>query len=117
MANLVQQGENSDSCSTCGGNGELLCCDGCPRSFHFSCFDPPMDKSHPPEGEWYCVSCQIRYVPKARPTRGMFAVLKHDLRKRNPDSFELPPAIRDYYEGVKTGDGGEYEEVTIVKNK
>ena len=32
-------GENDDYCAACGGNGKLLCCDGCTRSFHFKCVD------------------------------------------------------------------------------
>ena len=34
---------NNDFCEVCGGNGRFLCCDGCPRSFHFFCMNPPLD--------------------------------------------------------------------------
>ena len=30
---------------------------------------------------------------------------------KNPVSFVLPESIRDYFEGVKTGDDNEYETV------
>lgn len=36
-------GANNDFCETCGGNGRFVCCDGCPRSFHFHCMSPPLD--------------------------------------------------------------------------
>ncbi|KAJ1028768.1 hypothetical protein NDA16_001933 [Ustilago loliicola] len=34
---------NNDFCEICGGHGRLVCCDGCPRSFHFFCMSPPLD--------------------------------------------------------------------------
>lgn len=34
---------NNDFCETCGGHGRFVCCDGCPRSFHFFCMNPPLD--------------------------------------------------------------------------
>ncbi|KAJ9478411.1 Transcriptional regulatory protein RCO1 [Pseudozyma hubeiensis] len=34
---------NNDFCETCGGHGRFVCCDGCPRSFHFHCMSPPLD--------------------------------------------------------------------------
>lgn len=36
-------GANNDFCETCGGHGRFVCCDGCPRSFHFFCMSPPLD--------------------------------------------------------------------------
>ncbi|CBQ71712.1 conserved hypothetical protein [Sporisorium reilianum SRZ2] len=36
-------GANNDFCETCGGHGRFVCCDGCPRSFHFHCMSPPLD--------------------------------------------------------------------------
>ena len=45
----------------------------------------------------------------------MFGELVNDLTRRNPVSFNLPGPIRDYFEGVKTGDEGEYEEASVVK--
>ncbi|TKY86657.1 hypothetical protein EX895_004297 [Sporisorium graminicola] len=34
---------NNDFCEACGGHGRFVCCDGCPRSFHFHCMSPPLD--------------------------------------------------------------------------
>lgn len=34
---------NNDFCDVCGANGRFICCDGCPRSFHFFCMNPPLD--------------------------------------------------------------------------
>nr|CDI52373.1 phd zn-finger protein [Melanopsichium pennsylvanicum 4] len=38
-----KSGANNDFCETCGGHGRFVCCDGCPRSFHFHCMSPPLD--------------------------------------------------------------------------
>ncbi|PWZ00775.1 hypothetical protein BCV70DRAFT_200037, partial [Testicularia cyperi] len=34
---------NNDLCEVCGTSGRFICCDGCPRSFHFHCMNPPLD--------------------------------------------------------------------------
>ena len=111
------QHDNVDYCTACSGNGQLLCCDGCTRSFHFTCLDPPMDPNRPPEGEWYCYICESRRDPQPKPPRGLFAALLAVLEKKNPIAFNLPYDIRDYFEGVKTGEEGEYEEATTLKSK
>jgi curved DNA-binding protein CbpA len=48
---------NDSVCHFCRLEGELLCCDGCPRTFHFLCLVPPMRKADMPEGEWFCQFC------------------------------------------------------------
>ncbi|KAL8674201.1 MAG: hypothetical protein Q9168_001369 [Polycauliona sp. 1 TL-2023] len=100
------EGLNSDYCSSCGGPGELLCCDSCPRAFHFTCIDPP--KHTLPDGEWYCQACAAQ--PSPPPTRGIFPILLHALERKNPRAFTLRPNIREFFEDVITGDDGEYEE-------
>ncbi|KNA24549.1 hypothetical protein SOVF_014680 [Spinacia oleracea] len=46
--------ENDDLCSVCHGTGDLLCCDGCPRSFHLECISLP----RVPQNKWYCKCCE-----------------------------------------------------------
>ncbi|KNE59284.1 hypothetical protein AMAG_03591 [Allomyces macrogynus ATCC 38327] len=48
---------NQDTCFSCGTDGHLLCCEGCPRSFHLICLDPPLDPEIAPDGEWFCREC------------------------------------------------------------
>ena len=103
------QDDNDDSCYTCGGNGELVCCDGCNYSFHFACIDPPMSEGHMPD-EWYCNECSRRYLPPTDGRKGALSDLLCVLERKNPRSFRLPEEIRDYFEGVKTGPEGEYED-------
>ncbi|KAI9879463.1 MAG: hypothetical protein M1830_008510 [Pleopsidium flavum] len=112
-----EEHENNDYCSACGGSGQLLCCDGCARSFHFTCLDPPMDPNQPPEGQWFCFICESKRDPRPKPPRGLFAVLLATLEKKNPVAYNLPFEIRDYFEGVKTGEEGEYEEAVTLKTR
>jgi hypothetical protein len=49
-------GEESDHywyCGVCKDGGDLLLCDGCPRSFHQRC----LKLETVPEGEWKCPIC------------------------------------------------------------
>ncbi|KAI4169850.1 MAG: hypothetical protein LQ343_005399 [Gyalolechia ehrenbergii] len=102
------EGVNSDECSACGGTGKLLCCDGCTRSYHFTCVDPPQDKV--PDGEWFCHTCASQPMPVL--DRGVFVKPKNNLQKKKPVAFNLPVGIQDYYEDVTRGDDGEYEETS-----
>ena len=49
---------NEDICSSCGGLGNFICCDACPRSFHFTCAEPPLDPENLPENDWFCCECR-----------------------------------------------------------
>jgi hypothetical protein len=110
---MFQPQDNFDTCSAFSGSGTLLCCDGCPRSFHFACCDPPIHPDNPPAGEWLCVVCEPKPPPPASESRvrkgGIFAALLPVLDKQSPIAFALPSEYREYFEGVKTGDDGEFE--------
>ncbi|XP_057526493.1 uncharacterized protein LOC130805725 [Amaranthus tricolor] len=49
--------ENDDLCSVCHDPGDLLCCDGCPRSFHLEC----ISISEIPPNKWYCKYCEDNF--------------------------------------------------------
>ncbi|KAK4497902.1 hypothetical protein PRZ48_010557 [Zasmidium cellare] len=113
--------ENNDFCSACHSSGYLLCCDGCDRSFHFTCLDPPLsENSQELDEPWFCYICVAkRPVTTQSPEkaqRGIFAPLIYSLKKQNPANFSLPQDIREYFEGVATdGNGGFVEALNIVK--
>jgi hypothetical protein len=108
------QDDNDDYCSSCGGNGELICCDGCTRSFHFSCVDPVLMHDAMPV-EWFCNVCRTSRDPAHLPTHdGSFALLLEKLDARNSSAFRLPGPVRDRFDGVRTGADGEYEEIVNV---
>lgn len=112
------QDDNDDYCSACGGNGDLVCCDGCTRSFHFKCIDPPMIEGALPESSWFCNICESRSKPQVlEDAVGSFGVLLSHLQRKNPSAFHLPKHVREYFENVKTGTEGEYEEAAQPKAK
>uniref|UniRef100_A0A6I8S3J8 Autoimmune regulator n=2 Tax=Xenopus tropicalis TaxID=8364 RepID=A0A6I8S3J8_XENTR len=68
-AELPQYQSNDDECSVCRDGGELICCDGCPRSFHLSCLVPPL--THIPSGTWRCDTCNTgRPMSDGQPEMG-----------------------------------------------
>lgn len=99
---------NDDFCSVCKGVGRFLCCEACPKSFHFSCLNPPLDEKSLPEGEWLCVECNAKRNPPKPYKRGLFSQLLLQLDKHNPIQFSLPKKIQQRFEGVSSNEYGEY---------
>lgn len=102
--------DNEDFCSSCGEPGIFLCCENCPKSFHFACCYPPLSEDSLPDGTWFCNECKAKKYPPPSNTPGLFAKLLNHVDTRNPTQFRLPKRIRDRFEGVITGKYGEYED-------
>lgn len=47
---------HNEYCDLCFTGGQLLCCDGCCRAFHFSCVTPPIKDV--PKDDWFCTQCR-----------------------------------------------------------
>lgn len=109
--------DNDEFCASCGGEGKLLCCDGCPNSFHHACLEPPLDPEQEVEGEWYCPRCVARRSKRTPTPTGLFGPLIRRVEEMIPKAFALPAEIRDYFEGVRTGEEGEYEEVSLPRTQ
>ena len=105
--------ENDDYCAVCKGTGKFLCCERCPRSFHFTCLNPPLEEE--PEGMWFCNKCQAQTSPPPKHPKGIWSELLNKIDRQNPTSFRLPLELREYYEGVTTGKFGEYQDTVDVR--
>ncbi|CAH2354500.1 transcriptional regulatory protein Rco1p [[Candida] railenensis] len=109
--------DNDDFCTTCGGPGVFICCDTCPKSFHFTCCEPPLEEC--PEDNWNCLECLSKQVRsktngKAPAPVTIFSQLLKQQSYRNPKEFRLPSNIRNHtFIGVCTGENGEYKDSTL----
>lgn len=110
--------DNDEYCASCGGEGKLLCCDGCTNSFHHACLEPPLNADDEVEGEWFCPQCVAKRSRSTttKPT-GLLGTLISRVDDTIPKAFALPHDVREYFEGVKTGEEGEYEDVALPRTQ
>ncbi|CAE6411827.1 unnamed protein product [Rhizoctonia solani] len=100
------QNSNNAACECCSlQGGHLVFCDGCPRSFHLLCLNPPLDELK--EETWYCQACtakrnNIKPPPhkykletntKRTNVHNLFDDLMHNLTCESPKVFALPEDI------------------------
>ena len=64
--------------------------------------------------DWFCNVCLKARNAFGRHS-GAFKELLERLDPKNSSAFRLPPAIRDYFEGMRTGVDGEYEDIVTVQ--
>lgn len=58
----VSDDGNFAMCERCDAQGDLLCCDRCPRSFHPRC----VGLNELPAGDWYCPACALAFGPDGK---------------------------------------------------
>ena len=91
-----------------------MCCDNCDRAFHLTCIDPPVGSEESLDEQWFCQKCTKAHHGIVSSSRA-FKRLDDENDARNPAAFVLPFGIRDYFEGVRSGEEAEYEEVNVSK--
>ncbi|KEP54959.1 kinesin motor domain protein [Rhizoctonia solani 123E] len=115
------QHSNNAACECCSlQGGHLVFCDGCPRSFHLLCLNPPLDELK--EETWFCQTCtakrnNIKQPPhkykletssKRVNIHNLFDDLMHNLTYESPKVFTLPEDIRTHFKDVATTNAGTY---------
>ncbi|ORY91956.1 hypothetical protein BCR43DRAFT_497547 [Syncephalastrum racemosum] len=124
---VQSQIKNLDYCDSCGGTGRFLCCDACPKAFHFTCMEPPMDYNDVDnlQEEWYCRECEYNRRTETRQQEsslpspsvtGLFTKLMQNLEKRNPKAYQLPSDIQSFFEGVSADRMGNYVDMSVMKS-
>ncbi|MEQ2276633.1 hypothetical protein XENORESO_000392 [Xenotaenia resolanae] len=58
--NKDQDGRNDFYCWLCHREGQVLCCELCPRVYHAKCLKLPAE----PEGDWFCPECETEPFQK-----------------------------------------------------
>lgn len=117
-AQLTRQSDNNDFCTSCGGSGYLVCCDGCDRAFHFTCADPPLNEASQQLDEaWFCHICTSKRTAPQRYPRGLFSALLSNLDKRNTTIFQLPASVRDHFDGVGTAKDGSFTDAVTTRTR
>lgn len=72
-----------------------------------------MNPKQPPEGEWLCARCRAQHHRHEPQGRGFFGRLLGHVDDTNPKAFALSSYLRNYFEGVRTGEEGEYEDYVV----
>lgn len=71
----------------------------------------------PPEGIWYCPRCVARQCHGPTEVIGILGRLIRRSDDINPRAFGLPFEIREYFDGTRTGEEGEYEDVGMPRTQ
>lgn len=111
---------NQDYCSCCGMVGMFLCCESCPKSFHFDCINPPIDSKNLPDF-WYCKDCIKKKIDHNNnensnhltANTGIYAKLFDSIMFQDCLSFQLPKEIIESFQGISIDKLGDYNDDTL----
>ena len=71
----LQDGQNDCYCWICHKEGEVICCETCPRVFHLKCIQ--LEAS--PTEDWVCPECVLIMTAENMDTRYKIAHQRHYL--------------------------------------
>ncbi|KAJ2647720.1 hypothetical protein IWW40_004441 [Coemansia sp. RSA 1250] len=101
-----------DACDACGQPGQFICCERCPRVYHFLCVEPPMTKEMVSKVEhWYCRTCAHQRSKKRKSrahAKNILFPLISNMEYSNPRTFSVPDEIRRSFDGVEADTDGSY---------
>jgi hypothetical protein len=102
--------ESDDFCAACKGAGDFVCCDYCPRVFHFLCLDPPREDA--PTGSFSCFECTVEHKPteELADSYSHFGPLFKEIEHTNTRAFALPHDVQNYFESVTARPDGSFVE-------
>ncbi|KAJ2826398.1 hypothetical protein IWW50_002374 [Coemansia erecta] len=107
--------EAHDACDACGQAGQFICCERCPRVYHFMCVEPPMTKEMVGQiDHWYCRVCAHQRSKKRKSrahSKNIFYPLISAVEYGNPRTFAVPEEIRRLFDGVEADADGTYVNV------
>ncbi|KAI3969718.1 hypothetical protein MKX01_020279 [Papaver californicum] len=92
-------------CVICDVGGNLLCCDSCPRTYHFECLNPPLKRA--PPGKWQCPNCvdvhgsqkSMRCPESSRRVRRKLEISGFGVKSSEPDKLR---ALKSFNPGKKS---------------
>ncbi|KAM0684688.1 hypothetical protein MDAP_000462 [Mitosporidium daphniae] len=111
---------NEDFCWNCRGSGKFICCESCPRSFHFLCTNPPMEEELASSAsKWFCRHCNAQKKIKKKqyarkesrgrtPARNFLQLVSSILEGKNPCAFSLSNEILHTFSSVGCDAFGNY---------
>ncbi|XP_075384773.1 MYND-type zinc finger-containing chromatin reader ZMYND8 isoform X13 [Tenrec ecaudatus] len=100
-----QDGRNDFYCWVCHREGQVLCCELCPRVYHAKCLRLPSE----PEGDWFCPECEKITVAECIETQSKamtmltieqlsyllkFAIQK--MKQPGTDAFQKPVPLEQH---------------------
>uniref|UniRef100_A0A668AHW3 Zinc finger MYND-type containing 8 n=1 Tax=Myripristis murdjan TaxID=586833 RepID=A0A668AHW3_9TELE len=110
---IPQDGRNDFYCWLCHREGQVLCCELCPRVYHAKCLKLPAE----PEGDWFCPECEKITVAECIETQSkammmltidqLSYLLKFALQKmKQPgtEPFQKPVSLEQFDRGFECTD-------------
>ncbi|KAF8106440.1 hypothetical protein N665_0139s0034 [Sinapis alba] len=80
---------HDDACGICGDGGDLICCDGCPSTYHQACLGMEVL----PLGDWHCPNCTCKFCD---------AVVHSGGEDENPSLLSCNMCERKYHQSCRS---------------